>query len=242
MKNFLTVSSIICFSMLQLNAITIDKEYFKIEFSSEHKGATKVSYVLDKKVNKGNIKSRDKFYVETSLPSELRVDESLYTNTGFDRGHVANDASFDWSEASKNATYSMANIVPQYPNVNRKAWLGIEELERYNATQFPYINVVNIIDYSNYTILKKLPLDKIIENQEKRNGFKSDQHKQNYINKKLKEEKSLEKAQIHVPSGFYKIMENKEYSFKECFYVPNKEFLNSYNVNDFKIDCSKINY
>lgn len=223
-----------------LNAIVIDKEYFKIDFSEIHKGATKVTYNLDNKVNKGNIKSRDDFYVEIQLPENLRVDESLYTNTGFDRGHIASDASFDWSESSKNATYSMANIVPQYPVVNRKVWADIEEIERYNATQFSKLEVINLIDYSNYTIMKKLPINRIIENQESKNGFESAEHKEYYIKKKMKEAMALKKAQIHVPSGFYKIMINNKHKFKECYYVPNLENLKSLNASDYKIECSEI--
>lgn len=228
------------FFVYQLNAITIDKEFFTIEFSPEHKGATKVVYDLDKKVSEKNLKKRNNFYVETSLPKKLRVDESLFTNTGTERGHIANDASFDWSEESKNATYSMANIVPQYPNVNKIAWFSVEEMERYTALQFGNIKVTNLIDYSNYTILKKLPLNDIIERQEKKNGFKNAKHKEQYINKKMREEKALEKAQIHIPSGFYKILENKEHNFKECYYVPNIPDIKSDKASDYKINCSKI--
>ena len=45
-----------------------------------------------------------------------------YTHTAYDRGHLANDASFDYDKKIVRKTYTMANIIPQAPKVNRKTW------------------------------------------------------------------------------------------------------------------------
>jgi len=230
--------SFLSLSLFAKDSVFIDKQFFLIEYSSFHKGPLKVSYSLNKNVDHLNIKKRSNFYTEPSLPKDIAVHYDDFTNTGMDRGHLAPDASFDWSIDSLNATYSMANITPQYPVVNRKIWANIELLERYNASQFNHLDVINFVDYSNFTILKKEPIEDSLASFLKNNQFKSDKHKSNYINQKLKASSYLEKKQIHVPSGFYKIMINKKHNFKECFYVPNKPDLTDFKPHSYKIDCS----
>jgi endonuclease G len=126
----------------------IDKKFFKICYSYEHKGALAVSYTLDGKlVHKGNIKKRPRFYPESKIPTKYRVKHSDYTRTGFDRGHLANDASFDWSIDSQKATYTMANISPQYPKLNRKTWIKAEKYEREIAVKLGKVEVINLVKY-----------------------------------------------------------------------------------------------
>ena len=45
----------------------------------------------------------------------------------------------------------MANIVPQYPTLNRKAWIKAEKYERLIASKLKTITVINLIDYSKST-------------------------------------------------------------------------------------------
>jgi len=138
-------------------------------------GAKVISYTLDgEKVNKINIKKRPSFHTEKSLNREYRVSPKSYSKTGYDRGHMANDASFDWSMESLNSTYSMVNIVPQEPKVNRYHWLKVERYARLVAKKLGTLNVVNIIQYTkNPKRLKKQNIAipkgfyKILYNKEK---------------------------------------------------------------------------
>ena len=71
----------------------IDKQVFTICYDYEAKGAKYVSYTLDgTKVNSINIKKRSKFYTEKNLPNQYRSHNKDYTHSGYDRGHLANDA------------------------------------------------------------------------------------------------------------------------------------------------------
>jgi len=77
------------------------------------KGAKYVAYTLyGDKVNSVNIKKRMGFYTEKNIPAKYRSKNKDYTHSGYDRGHLANDASFDYSKKSLRKTYSMANIIP----------------------------------------------------------------------------------------------------------------------------------
>ncbi len=130
----------------------IDKQVFKICYSYKYKGALAVWYELDGNlINKNNIKNRPDFYSEKNIPIQYRAKSQDYINSGFDRGHLAPDANFDYDLKTQVKTYSMANIVPQYPTLNRKAWIKAEKYERLIASKLKNITVINLIDYSKST-------------------------------------------------------------------------------------------
>ena len=130
----------------------IDKQVFKICYSYKYKGALAVWYELDGKfVNKNNIKNRPDFYSEKNIPIEYRTKSQDYVNSGFDRGHLAPDANFDYDPKIQIKTYTMANIVPQYPTLNRNAWIKAERYERLIASKLKTITVINLVDYSKST-------------------------------------------------------------------------------------------
>ncbi len=128
----------------------IDKHYFRICYDYGLRAARAVVYVLDGRlVNARNIRRRPRFYPEPAVPRPYRAYPSDYTRNPYhmDRGHLAPDADFDWSMRSLKATYSMANIVPQYYLVNRKTWSKAERYERYVATRLGRVSVANIVLY-----------------------------------------------------------------------------------------------
>jgi endonuclease G len=117
------------------------------------KGAKYVFYTLyGSKVNAVNIKKRNSFYTEKNLPKKYRSNTKDYVHTGYDRGHLANDASFDYSKKVVRKTYTMANIIPQAPNVNRRSWIKAEKLERKIAVNLDTVKVLNGVVYSSNPI------------------------------------------------------------------------------------------
>jgi len=128
----------------------VTNPYFKVCYDYNLMGAKAITYTLDRdKINEINIKKRPSFHTEKSLERAYRVSPKSYTRTGYDRGHMANDASFDWSMESLNSTYSMVNIVPQDPKVNRYHWIKVERYARLVARKLGSLNVLNIIRYPN---------------------------------------------------------------------------------------------
>jgi len=127
----------------------IDKEIYKIYYNDELKGALYVAYKLDGTlVNKTNIKKRPKFYSEKNIPVKYRSKSKDYKHSGYDRGHLAPDASFDYDKKALRKVYSMANIIPQAPTVNRRTWIKTEKLERKIAYKLGSANVVIGVEYS----------------------------------------------------------------------------------------------
>ena len=126
----------------------IDKQVFTVCYDYEMKGAKYVAYILERdKVNVGNVKKRPRFYTESTIPAKYRSHNQDYTHSGYDRGHLANDASFDYEEKVVVKTYTMANIIPQAPEVNRKTWTKAEQRERDMAGKYKTVNILNGVVY-----------------------------------------------------------------------------------------------
>ncbi|MCL1927323.1 MAG: DNA/RNA non-specific endonuclease [Treponema sp.] len=69
-----------------------------------------------------------------------------YTNSGYDRGHMAPNADFNDTRENALATFFIANIWPQTPEVNRVTWLKTENTTRELAIEYFLIKVVIIVD------------------------------------------------------------------------------------------------
>lgn len=129
----------------------VDKTIFKVCYDYQLKGAKYVAYTVDGEMaNAGeHIKKRPSFYVENDIPVKYRSYPEDYTHSGYDRGHLANHADFDYSANILYQTYSMANIIPQNPDVNRDTWIKAEKYERSIAQSLGSVSVINGVDYSN---------------------------------------------------------------------------------------------
>ncbi len=71
---------------------------------------------------------RAQFYPDPDLPRFFKhVTPHDYTETGFDRGHMCPSGDRTATAEGVNSTFAMTNMIPQAPNVNRKAWADFEE-------------------------------------------------------------------------------------------------------------------
>lgn len=69
-----------------------------------------------------------------------------YAGSGYDRGHLAPAADFNFDRAALEETYRFTNICPQVPELNRGAWLEAErEVRRLAAS-----GTVHIVTYPVY--------------------------------------------------------------------------------------------
>ena len=130
----------------------IQNAVFSACYNYSYKASTYVAYTVNgQKLSnaKIRIKKRPSFYPEKSIPVKYRSYPEDYTNSGYDRGHMANHADFNYSANLVYMTYSMANIVPQNPEVNRQTWVKAEKYERNIAKKLGYVSVINIITYAD---------------------------------------------------------------------------------------------
>lgn len=126
----------------------IDNEFIVMCYDYKKKAVRAVSYTLfGDLVNESNIKERPSFYAEKKLKPKDRIYTTDYTKSGYDRGHMAPDASFDWSDESLESVYTLANIIPQAPQVNRRSWAKLEAYVRDKSVELGELNVVNVVKY-----------------------------------------------------------------------------------------------
>jgi endonuclease G len=76
----------------------------------------------------GEAPRKDDFDPDTTLPGGFNViTQQGYNGSGFDRGHMCPHSDRSANIEMSYATFVMTNIIPQAPNVNRKAWEKVEE-------------------------------------------------------------------------------------------------------------------
>jgi endonuclease G len=74
---------------------------------------------------------RSEFQPDPSLPNGwYQVRPSDYTNSGYDRGHMAPSADRTATLEDNEAVFLMTNIVPQAPDNNQGPWVQLEEHSR----------------------------------------------------------------------------------------------------------------
>lgn len=85
---------------------------------------------------------------DVRFPKASRED---YSNTGWDKGHMAPRADMRWSLKALEESYYFTNICPQDHAMNAGAWRRIEELTRGLANRYGRVYVVCGPIYTTYS-------------------------------------------------------------------------------------------
>jgi endonuclease G len=91
------------------------------------------------------------FHQETGIPAADRSQDSDYTNSGYDRGHMT-PAGDESTIASEKESFSMGNVVPQDHKLNTGEWEKIEQQVRQLATNLGSVYVVTGPAFSDSSI------------------------------------------------------------------------------------------
>ena len=76
---------------------------------------------------------------DVQFPKASRED---YSNSGYDKGHMAPRADMKWSCQALEESYYFTNICPQDHEMNSQAWRKIEEMTRRTAKRYGSVLVV----------------------------------------------------------------------------------------------------
>lgn len=104
-------------------------------FAVLHSGKSRTPIYVAERLNKGvllkarNNQRTNKFFADARLPRAERAELEDYRGSGLDRGHMAPAGDMATPE-SMAQSFSLANMVPQAPINNRKAWASIEKATR----------------------------------------------------------------------------------------------------------------
>ena len=116
-------------------------------FAVLHSGTTRTPLYSAEHLTRDRIEAarglprEGEFHPEPLLPPGQRAELEDYARSGFDRGHMAPSGDMP-DEESQQESFSLANMVPQAPKLNRITWEGIESAVRKLAERQGEIFVV----------------------------------------------------------------------------------------------------
>ena len=117
------------------NNYLLIKPQYVLSYSNEKGGPNWVAWYLQSS-DIGTAERQNNFHPESALPNGFkRVMPGDYTGTGYDRGHVCNSKDRTASIEDNSETFSMANMLPQTPDLNRQVWESLESYSRNLALQ-----------------------------------------------------------------------------------------------------------
>lgn len=93
-----------------------------------HREARWVAYELTAKHDLGCFpRTGLSFKVDPLVPPQDQAKPSDYRGSGYDLGHMAPNEDFAWNKDEQRDTFSMINVEPQLPGLNRQGWERLEE-------------------------------------------------------------------------------------------------------------------
>jgi len=102
------------------------KPYFTLSYNNSRGEPNWVSWRVTEN-DLGDAPRKQTFDADETLPAGSNiVRTSDYSGSGFDRGHMCPHSDRAANQDMSYATFVMTNIIPQAPNVNRKAWAQLE--------------------------------------------------------------------------------------------------------------------
>ncbi|KAA6224888.1 DNA/RNA non-specific endonuclease [Campylobacter sp. LR264d] len=129
-------------------SLIMDKYFYVNCYDYAFKGTKAIAYeILALNLYKEQLKKRPKFEDDTNIAKKYRSSWSDYKNSGYERGHIAPNASFSYSVYSQRSTFLMSNITPQNSNLNSGVWAKIEKRARQLAKKYKRVEVLNLIIY-----------------------------------------------------------------------------------------------
>lgn len=91
----------------------------------------------------GKAERQDNFRPDNTLPAGwVRVTPSMYSGSGYDRGHIVPSADRSLTEEDNSSTFLMTNMMPQSADNNRNTWGNLEDYCRYLVSQGKELYIV----------------------------------------------------------------------------------------------------
>lgn len=84
---------------------------------------------------------KEEFHEDPLTPPLWRASMDSFKGSGYDRGHMAPAADMKQSQSMMRASFSLSNIAPQHPQLNREYWARLERAIRMLTTEFPHVHV-----------------------------------------------------------------------------------------------------
>lgn len=100
-----------------------------------------VAYELTAEELKGDVSRAKRFSMDLDFEKKQAMRED-YSNSGWDKGHMAPAADMKWSQLAMNDSFCLTNVCPQNHDLNNKAWHSLEKKVRDWAIRYGKVWVV----------------------------------------------------------------------------------------------------
>lgn len=128
----------------------------------ERKETRVVTYALTAAHSHGNgSRAGLTFKVDTLAPAEDQGRAADYSGSGYDLGHMAPAEDFAWNADQERESFSMANVEPQLPGLNRQGWERLEEIVRAEACARGAVDVFTGPIYSSGAGARTIGADRL---------------------------------------------------------------------------------
>lgn len=113
---------------------------YTLSYDADFKTPQWVGWELTAEEAAGTVKRKDGYEPDPQVRGAKAYPKD-YTNSGYDRGHMAPAADMKWSEQAMEESCYMSNICPQNRNLNRGDWKDLEEVERDWAARYGSVSI-----------------------------------------------------------------------------------------------------
>lgn len=194
----------------------LDKNYFFINYNCDWKVAYWVAYYLTAEDLEGTATGNKSFVVDWDLPPYARSKNGDYTNSGYQRGHLAPAAAFKRSIEARNSTFIYSNASPQHRKFNNGIWKKLERQVRDMVTEKGRAWIVTGNMFMNADSMFMCPRDWIGQAEQKR---------------------------VAIPTHLFKaiLAEDEEGEFKTYgFIVPHQREPNPDPTNEYRVSIDRL--
>lgn len=132
------------------NTVAICRAAYALLHDNNAKVATWVAYSITPQQAIGCAPRVNAFAPDQSLPKGQRSELADYAGSGYDTGHLANNADMSWHPTVARESFILSNMAPQLPGLNRGLWKQLETVIRSWA--FSRTNGVTIYTGSIYDL------------------------------------------------------------------------------------------
>lgn len=112
------------------NQSVICRTAYVLMHDNDARIAAWVAYTLRSERTIGCFPRVNAFAPDLSIPRGQRAELVDYAGSGYDTGHIANNADMSWDPAVARESFILSNMAPQIPALNRGAWRQLESAIR----------------------------------------------------------------------------------------------------------------
>ena len=133
----------------RVDSLLVSNNIFQISYNEKYEQPNWVKYTV-----RDIVKNADRDGIEFyTVDSIYTSDDDDYYSNRWDRGHMAPAGSFNDSYENLYSTFSFINVALQYDDLNRGAWVNLENQVRKWADDFGDINIEIYLEFDSSHIV-----------------------------------------------------------------------------------------